>query len=708
MSLFNKFVDELDKSRVLKACVYALAFAVILAPLEKLITYVRFFDQFNATYLMAVTYKLHHLLFLAVVFAVLLYFPKLSKLTFALLSALCLLSLLELGLLSKGLSELNGDFNSWALPSRRVWDSLIWLAAICGAVYFRKILCQYAKYVVIGLFIYGLTCLADAFFVALRMPVAQVTNVSQAYAYKQVKLHKQNNVFMFLVDATSSEVTEDVFSRNPELAAKFSGFIQFTNNIGTGGGTMHAVPSIMTGLFDDVPHSEIHKARILNEDESLLNYFNKLNYKWMFISKGLYLFFAPHNPSDDFADNKKSLYTNGFLNIRLDRLTNVMRAPYLFKQKAILHYSSRRYADYSDNGIDFSNISRKYPQNDTLDEVRYMLETAGMSEQPTFQYHHFNGGHVPLITNIDCSADDKHPKAYTYENYYYQARCALKGVADILQVLKNRGLYDNATILMLADHSMNIKSKSRGDLEELNGYPFLAFKPRGADGGVVNDNTPISNINVNKFLKEYVGSGFSMSREQIATSLRQDVRKLVVNAGTAYGKRNGVYLTDANYKTTKISDNPIAEGRTLKPLVAGIKYELWDTHQPPVDLEYETVASNWQVYTVYDDAYIKFRVSSSNTKYSLTLALNVLGYLDGESKFGATGAGILTVSSELESISQPFERASDDPVMGKGRIPYPLTYQLPIQSDKDGLVTIKLRNDAGRYVMLLMLKLTKQ
>ncbi|GAB7140861.1 hypothetical protein RsTz2092_08150 [Deferribacterales bacterium RsTz2092] len=611
-----------------------------------------------------------------------------------LVSTLCLLALVETGILSVSLPALDGNVDAYSVPSRQILDSLLWVVVIALAVKFRDKIEHNSRYVVIALSIYSLMVAADAYSVHIKRPKAQITSVDPLQAYNYARLNKENNVIMLLLDCTSQEVVEDVLKNDSELAAKFNGFINFTNNIGTGGFTFQSIPSIATGLYYDVEYMEDHRYRIVGAEESLVNYFNQLNYNWLFVSSATDTVLMPLS-SDDSLTEDLSILTKGFIKMRIDYLAKLQAMPYLFKYNAAINYPSRRFSN-TKSVIDPKTIIRNYPQDTMLDDVRAVLEVADTSDKSTFHFYHLLGGHPTLITNSNCSIDREHPKKLTYQNYYNQVHCALKGTADILQVLRKRDVYDNTTVVMLADHSCKITNISKNtELEEnLLAFPFLMIKLRGGKAPLTDDNTPTSNIIVSKFLKEYEQSGYKMSKQQMDGVMRQDERKMVVNFGnvksnvSVYG---GIYLVDTNYNVTKISDDPVVHKKStsdLKPLTIGHTYML---QNPDVtaDLEYPTVSLK---YALSDDSFVKFRVPQSDKQFTMELDL----YLWGKH---SDRAGSLTISTQDESYSQPLE---------KNKETQSLSYTLPVKSDKDGIITINVRSDihiAQRWVSLSRLLL---
>ncbi|GAB7140224.1 hypothetical protein RsTz2092_01720 [Deferribacterales bacterium RsTz2092] len=673
------------RQRLTNALIYAAVFAVIFVPLAMLTTYWQFSDSFKATYFMVLTHKISFAIELFVGFSVLFFISKTKKTAFAVISAICLLQLLEGGLLSLGLPELDGNTAAYNSLPRKVLDSLLWLSVIATFVLCRDKIYKNSKYMLLGLSIYAVVCTADAYRSTLnKSNNFDIGNVQCEALWKQLTLNEQNNVLMLLLDATSAEVVKDVFGEHPELAAKYNGFINFTNNLMTGGGTTEAIPSIMTGLYYDTPQLAEHINRIVNADSSLLNYFDKRKYKVVFSSMiGVCL-----QNIGELQQEEPSLHTHGFMRIRIDRIARLMRAPYIFKRQILIDAPSTGRGHWS-----FDNVSYVYPQDSRLDMTRHYLEVNAVSDIPTFQYVHFMGGHSPLIANDDCSADMKRHKDGNYSNYYTQVYCSLKGTADILQVLKDKGVYDNSTLVLLGDHgSINKPNRTQklGDFYSSPVTPFLMLKPRGNKSPLRNDRTPTSNIMVNTFLKKYADSGYSMAERDIVKLLHQDVRKTVTRDEHSHSFESS--FVDTNYKllnSQKTIFDRTAWAASLKPVRANYRYVLTRLTEVP-DLMYDSEIY-WTAYNIKDNSTLTFRVPKKEEYYTLTIEIG-LSHIPNSAE---TPSGLsLSAFAGDYSVSKAYPASPKDIVL-----------TIPVRSDNTGLVNVRLSNDTNRLMYLSTMEL---
>ncbi|GAB7140888.1 hypothetical protein RsTz2092_08430 [Deferribacterales bacterium RsTz2092] len=430
--MLTRFNLKLLKNALFQACLLALAFAVIFVPLSMLTTYWHFFDEFSANVSEVLTFRLSFALVLFVLFSLLLYISKTRKIAFTVISAISLLTLLESGLLSIGLSPLNGNLHAYGLLVRRLLDSLLWVGVITLFIKYRKQLYSNRVHIVVGLLLYSLAATTDAY---IKKPEKIITSfITNIDVYDSVELSRDNNVIMLMLDTVSSEVAEDVFEHHPELAAQYEGFINFTNNVGIGLRTNFTVPTLFTGKYFDTSSYNEHLYRIIDDNDSLVRIFQNVGYDVAVQSFAVNWISKPRSTSAT-TTKQAGLYSSGFFETRLDNLALLRVMPYLLKKDFIRNIQTGAVME----GKAYKPKVNKYKQDRGLDFVRSVIENAPLTAQPTFQFYHFLGAHDPLMSDDNCSNAPKLLKeGNDYNAYYKKTYCALKGTADILQAIKQR------------------------------------------------------------------------------------------------------------------------------------------------------------------------------------------------------------------------------------------------------------------------------
>jgi len=116
-------------------------------------------------------------------------------------------------------------------------------------------------------------------------------------------------------------------------------------------------------------------------------------------------------------------------------------------------------------------------------------------EGPTFKIIHTAGGHGPFVLDADCTVVPSRP--YGWANYERQVRCGLAQIEEFLQRLRVLGVYDDALIVVAADHGASfgeVGGRSHGltQYRLSRARPLLAVKWPGAKGGLSRSSAPAS------------------------------------------------------------------------------------------------------------------------------------------------------------------------------------------------------------------------
>jgi hypothetical protein len=131
-----------------------------------------------------------------------------------------------------------------------------------------------------------------------------------------------------------------------------------------------------------------------------------------------------------------------------------------------------------------------------LDEFAKRLRPA--TDEPLYKYIHVGIPHRPVAVNGDCEFIGV--VRSTRASYKEQARCAVQRVADILDRLKDVGVYDRTFVVISSDHGIGLPSPQfvnnrqtpMGPVARLagNAMALLVVKPLNSDGPVRTSHAP--------------------------------------------------------------------------------------------------------------------------------------------------------------------------------------------------------------------------
>ena len=107
-------------------------------------------------------------------------------------------------------------------------------------------------------------------------------------------------------------------------------------------------------------------------------------------------------------------------------------------------------------------------------------------EEPVYHFIHLMPPHGPFVTLPDGTEADRNLPG-THDNYKIEARETLHLFLDLLDRLREEGVYDSSLIVLHADHGIGKHGLRSGEPREIKvprAHALLAVKPIGARGPV--------------------------------------------------------------------------------------------------------------------------------------------------------------------------------------------------------------------------------
>lgn len=251
----------------------------------------------------------------------------------------------------------------------------------------------------------------------------------------------KENIIVLILDAFDSRTFTEILQNEPEIVAPFEGFTFYPDAISIFHGTDWSVPQMLTGKVWDnsQPYSEyVQEAWDSDSCKRFYNILQEHNY-----DISVYTRFC-HVPQNAPVDNllSQSLSINYYTLSALAKLTLFRCMPNCFKQNfsvdssALLQQEkmSGEIQPYSDdNYLFYSELQKGLTLHD---------------DKNSFRWYHIDGAHFPFMMTRDIEPVPNGEETTRYE----QSIGALKIASTYLQQMKDLGIYDNATILILSDH----------------------------------------------------------------------------------------------------------------------------------------------------------------------------------------------------------------------------------------------------------------
>ena len=391
----------------------------------------------------------------AVLIIILMVLPK--KFYRAILAALIAIAALFMAqslFLPNNYGSLNGTEINWSLYRLRlVTNTTIWTAVIAAAVIWA--LCKWksfrdaARFEAVLLIVMQAVLLVTVGITGNRQKAKENTTAEDIYLTtdNEFTVSGSRNTIVIILDAFDAALMCDLLEQYPEeLQTSFEDFTFYHNTNGGATRTKYAIPYILTGRINDTGRSY---SEYLKESFSQSPLFQELNTGKY--STGVYTEYAYVDRTQSTAiDNLSSggemhaISQWGLANCLL-KMTAFKYAPHVLKPIFWMYsFELTQWRGGEKGG------STAYK----LDDVKFYqsLKKKGLSvlgREPAFRFIHLKGAHGPFVMDETIRTV---PHKQSIEKEQKQALGSLRIVSEYIQQLKKLGLYENATMFVLADH----------------------------------------------------------------------------------------------------------------------------------------------------------------------------------------------------------------------------------------------------------------
>ncbi len=337
-----------------------------------------------------------------------------------------------------------------------------------------------------------------------------------------MSLSDEGNVVVFLTDRLDGSWMDELLVKYPELNEKFGGFTFYQNSISVGTSTFPTVPQMLTNTTynDDEWYRYLTKAW---SGDTLTKRLSDNDYRVYLLPDSITTLSSVSQVEGQCDNIKKcsGVKMNYFgkkgVAVNMLRLSAARMAPTALKHN--IQYWM---------GANFCRDMVKYPAMDDLEHKQASLENdlkfaeylknhsiTADSPKKTFSYIHLNCSHT---------VDDGVAALYGLEgenDVYKTTRGDFEILFEYFRQMKEAGVYDKTTIIVLGDHGRAPRELG-GNGMELDGAitAALLIKPAGAEEKPLAKDAE-SELSISSFapsILEYAGvdrSGFGLSYNDV-------------------------------------------------------------------------------------------------------------------------------------------------------------------------------------------------
>lgn len=359
--------------------------------------------------------------------------------------------------LNLGYGQLDGRDVNWDLMiNKGIINLLIWIIILVIFFiipYFKKEKNFYKFSNIISVLIVSVQTITLLIVWLSYTSTTKSAEVNKDYYLEQsniFNMSEEENIVFFMADSFEAKYFEDIIKENPKYRSIFSDFTFFENTTGCSLLTYMSMPMMLTG-------EELEVGKTLQEN--INNGFEKCNLYSVLKESGFqtewYTDYAlvPTNTDNNIITNKvnKQLQVNTKSKLKISSL--------LFEcvlYKYMPHFLKPIFnVDVGEfNVINSVNINPYFIDDIKLN--KYLLDK-GMTvsaKNKTFKVIETNGIHYPFNMN-ECAEKDNSTGYDTLSDADKQKKQligTLKIFENYIEELKESGVYDNTTIIYVADH----------------------------------------------------------------------------------------------------------------------------------------------------------------------------------------------------------------------------------------------------------------
>ena len=369
------------------------------------------------------------------------------------------------------LAVLDGTKQVWSSKSIMI-NSIIWIFIVGGVLF----LALYKKKSKICTYLSMYICLMQL--VSLVVLVATTDmNKENEYALtteSMLKLDNENNVIVFVLDWFDEQIMEKVIKDDSLFLQPLNDFTWYQNASSCYAFTNMSLPYLLTGTKWEYDMLEEDYCKYAYKNSNFLPDIKEYGY-----DIGIYTDSVVVDSSvKDIVTNYKNVQERkcdfGDTIFMMSKCSKYKMAPFAMK-------SCYWYASSDINGLIVNDDIYKTHEDWSFYNLLMSdkISVHNTDDKGVFRFYHLYGVHLPYIMdeNVSYSEDS---------TMLSQARGCLRIIYEYIEQMKANGVYDDATIIITADHGQNTYLQNREEAAEagfdVTSNPILFVKRSGETG----------------------------------------------------------------------------------------------------------------------------------------------------------------------------------------------------------------------------------
>ena len=385
------------------------------------------------------------------------------------------------------LGILNGSEIIWSdYTNKFIINAAIWFAAFVVALVlffiFKKKMIKLFSVVAVFVLLIQVVTLTTLFIGGVEQESNSNNAAQLTITDKELyTVSKDENVIIMILDMFDNEYMREIIVKNPEIKETFKDFTFFDNAVGSHSSTAYSVGTILTGQV--IGNEERGLKENVDKAYENTKLFGELTEKGYLIDMYTNGGMTPERlleMSENYETERMVVSDNSRLVKLMYRLVTCRFAPDAFKQRywmygteftALRTIESTEYKPFTDDNYGFYQGLKE--------------KGLELSDEKRFKVIHLNGVHFPY--SIDAEANPITP-TNDINQALETAKGTLKIMDEYLDAMKEKGAYENSTIIFVADHGFY----NPGVLTN----PLIMVKRANVSGDFAVSEAPVSHYDI--------------------------------------------------------------------------------------------------------------------------------------------------------------------------------------------------------------------
>lgn len=371
---------------------------------------------------------------------------------------------------------MDGIKDRWSIGIK-LFNILAWfliLAVVFGLRYrFKEKMLSAVKWIAAALIVMQLVGVVSLFVSNIGSSEIKSSITTDYFCTEGMyEVASDENVMIFVLDTYDIDYINEVLEKQPDFLSPLKGFTYFPDTVSQFSRTFPSIPYMLTNelYFYEKPYVEY-----CDEAYEKNDFWDKV------LENGYELYFYEESSEyvgSDLRKKAKNYVAEGHAVDAEISAKGIFKAMGQISAYRVLPYMVKDYFSYTAKTINSYVVSRRI-----WDRQRFYVDDAAVygglresglvvnEDTKAVRFYHFNGAHAPYTMNETGAAVDE-KKGDKLAQYIG----CMNMVYDYLDELTRLGLYEDATIIITADHGENYVTETL----EQNTNPILFIKPAGS------------------------------------------------------------------------------------------------------------------------------------------------------------------------------------------------------------------------------------